>query len=133
QDGTLPGRVVRDDAAEAAVGDTRMPARVPAATAAMPKRVGRRMVTVPFHTHRDGVGQLQACPGADCKMNLPCPQAARGNPAGQPARSGKNSAISRAADSGESEPWTRFWPISSAWSPRIEPGVAATGSVTPMI
>ena len=40
---------------------------------------------------------------------------------------GKNSSTSRAADSGESEPWTRFWPTSRAKSPRIEPGAASSG------
>src|SRR6202000_2390443 len=47
-------------------------------------------------------------------------------------RAAKNSAASRAADSGESEPWTMFAPISIAKSPRIEPGVDATGSVAPL-
>ena len=37
--------------------------------------------------------------------------------------SGKNSAASRSADSGESDPWTMFLPTSIAKSPRIEPGV----------
>ena len=45
---------------------------------------------------------------------------------------GKNSATSRAADSGESEPWTMFWPTSIAKSPRIEPGAASIGLVAPI-
>src|SRR5215210_6800911 len=48
------------------------------------------------------------------------------------ARSGKNSFASRSADSGESEPWTMFWPTSTAKSPRIEPGAASSGFVAPM-
>ena len=40
--------------------------------------------------------------------------------------------VSRAADSGESEPWTMFVPISTAKSPRIVPGVASSGFVAPM-
>ena len=49
------------------------------------------------------------------------------------ARFGKKSAISRAADSGPSEPWTRFSVVSSARSPRIVPGAASLGFVAPMI
>ena len=48
------------------------------------------------------------------------------------ARLGKKIATSRAADSGESEPWTRFWPTSSAKSPRIEPVAASSGFVAPI-
>ena len=44
----------------------------------------------------------------------------------------KNSSTSRAADSGESEPWTRFWPVSSAKSPLIEPVAASSGLVAPI-
>ena len=33
---------------------------------------------------------------------------------------------------GESEPWTMFWPISIAKSPRIEPGAASSGLVAPI-
>src|ERR1700722_20043417 len=47
--------------------------------------------------------------------------------------SGKNNAASRAADSAESEPWTMFWPISMAKSPRIEPGAASSGLVAPIV
>ncbi len=47
-------------------------------------------------------------------------------------RSGKNSAISRSADSGPSEPCTRFSPVSSARSPRIVPGAASRGFVAPI-
>ena len=50
-------------------------------------------------------------------------------------RSGNQMAISRAADSGESEPCTMFsWtflPQSRPRSPRIVPGSAAVGSVAP--
>ena len=47
--------------------------------------------------------------------------------------SGNQSAISRAADSGESEPCTRLSGIESARSPRIEPGVASAGLVAPIV
>ena len=47
-------------------------------------------------------------------------------------RSGKKIAASRAADAFESEPWTMFWPTSSAKSPRIEPGAASIGFVAPI-
>jgi hypothetical protein len=47
-------------------------------------------------------------------------------------RSGKNSAASRWPDSGESDPWTMFWPTAIAKSPRIEPGLASSGFVAPM-
>ena len=40
--------------------------------------------------------------------------------------------ISRAADSGESEPCTRLKVTSVPNSPRIEPASASTGSVTPI-
>ena len=46
--------------------------------------------------------------------------------------SGNQIPISRAADSGESEPWTMFWPTSIAKSPRIEPVVASSGFVAPI-
>src|SRR5215213_7806565 len=46
--------------------------------------------------------------------------------------SGKNSFASRSADSGESEPWTMFWPTSTAKSPRIEPVEASSGFVAPI-
>jgi hypothetical protein len=42
-------------------------------------------------------------------------------------------ASSVAALSGLSEAWTRFWPISTARSPRIVPGAASTGLVAPFI
>ena len=45
---------------------------------------------------------------------------------------GKNSAISRAADSGPSLPCTRFSVSSIARSPRIVPGAASRGFVVPM-
>src|SRR5271154_4340766 len=47
-------------------------------------------------------------------------------------RSGKNRAISRPADSWESDPWTRFSLVSMARSPRIVPGSASAELVTPM-
>ncbi len=59
-----------------------------------------------------------------------CGGAARRGPA--LSSSGKNSATSRAADSFESEPWTMFWPTSSAKSPRIEPVAASSGLVAPI-
>src|SRR5207302_11118876 len=43
------------------------------------------------------------------------------------------SAISRAADSGESEPCTRLSGIETARSPRIVPGAAFAGSVAPIV
>ena len=43
------------------------------------------------------------------------------------------SAISRSADSGESEPWTRLSGIDIARSPRIEPGSASAGFVAPIV
>ena len=50
------------------------------------------------------------------------------------ARSGWNhSASSAAAFSGLSEAWTRFWAVSRAKSPRIEPGAASCGRVAPFI
>ena len=49
------------------------------------------------------------------------------------ARSGKKIAISRAADSGESEPCTRFSVSSTPKSPRIVPGSASAGLVVPII
>ena len=52
--------------------------------------------------------------------------------AGGQARSGKKRAISRSADSGASEPWIRFSPISMARSPRMVPGAASTGLVAPI-
>ena len=42
-------------------------------------------------------------------------------------------AISRSADSGESDPCTMFSPISSARSPRIVPGAESSGLVAPII
>jgi hypothetical protein len=44
---------------------------------------------------------------------------------------GKNKAISRFADSGESEPCTMLFCTSSAWSARMLPVVALSGSVAP--
>ena len=46
--------------------------------------------------------------------------------------SGNQMPVSRAADSGESEPWTMLVVISIAKSPRIVPGVASSGLVAPM-
>ena len=43
------------------------------------------------------------------------------------------SAISRSADSGESEPWTRLSGIDIARSPRIVPGSAFAGFVAPIV
>ena len=52
----------------------------------------------------------------------------------RPARRRANhSASSRSAVSGESEPWTRLWPVSSARSPRMLPGAACAGRVAPLI
>ena len=45
---------------------------------------------------------------------------------------GKNSAISRSADSAPSEPWTRFSVVSMARSPRMVPGAAFAGLVAPI-
>ena len=45
---------------------------------------------------------------------------------------GKNNAISRAADSGPSLPWTRFSVSSIARSPRTVPGAASCGLVAPI-
>src|ERR687895_642098 len=45
---------------------------------------------------------------------------------------GKNSPISRAADSAESEPWTRLVWTSRPKSPRMEPGDASSGFVAPI-
>ena len=42
-------------------------------------------------------------------------------------------ASSRAALSGVSEAWTRFWPVSSAKSPRMLPGAASCGRVAPLM
>ena len=42
------------------------------------------------------------------------------------------SAISRSADSSESEPWTRLKVTSTAKSPRIEPAAASSGLVAPI-
>ena len=49
------------------------------------------------------------------------------------ARSGKKSAISRAADSGESDPCTRFSVVSIPKSPRMVPGSASAGLVAPIM
>ena len=79
----------------------------------------------------------QRCPMAATADGLPpvrsgpcCPSSDQAR-AQRYTRSGKKSSISRAADSGESEPCTRFSWTSSAKSPRIVPGAAATGSVAP--
>ena len=48
------------------------------------------------------------------------------------ASPGKKISISRAADSGPSEPWMRFSVSSTARSPRIVPGGASAGLVGPM-
>ena len=48
-------------------------------------------------------------------------------------RSGNQSAISRFADSAESEPCTRFSRLDSAKSPRMVPGAALRPSVAPLI
>ena len=48
-------------------------------------------------------------------------------------RPGKKSAISRAADSGESEPWIRFSVVLMARSPRMVPGAASAGLVAPIM
>jgi len=45
----------------------------------------------------------------------------------------KNSLISRFALFTLSDPWTRLRPTSTPKSPRMEPGVAATGFVAPMV
>src|SRR5690606_19530248 len=64
------------------------------------------------------------------------PEGARRGRAGarQPS-SGNQIAISRAADSSESEPWTRFWitgrSCSQERSPRMVPGAASVGLVAP--
>src|SRR5467141_3147384 len=44
----------------------------------------------------------------------------------------KKNAISARADSGESEAWTAFLPLLSAWSARMVPGRASLGSVAPI-
>jgi hypothetical protein len=61
-------------------------------------------------------------------------------PSGSPARGpyeagspGKNSAISRAADSWESDPCTRFSVVSIPRSPRMVPGAASAGLVVPIM
>src|SRR5262249_4644050 len=46
--------------------------------------------------------------------------------------SGNQMPISRSADSGESEPWTRLKVTSVPNSPRMEPASASTGSVAPI-
>ncbi len=58
--------------------------------------------------------------------------ARRGRREDQPVSSGNQSAISRSADSSESEPCTRLKVTSRARSPRIEPGAASSGSVAPI-
>src|SRR5690606_23249065 len=62
-----------------------------------------------------------------------CGTAARRSSVGGQARPGNQMAISRAADSGESEPWTMFCctfrPQSRPRAPRIVPGAAAVGAV----
>src|SRR4051794_23653710 len=47
--------------------------------------------------------------------------------------SGNQILISRSADSGESEPWTRFSRLDSDRSPRIVPGAALRPSVAPLM
>src|ERR687896_1744574 len=109
-----------------------------------------------------GVRAEDAIPGGDraglSQRVLPhqCPRVARGellhlrrlHPEGDPqlledraslrrARgenqsSGKNSPISRADDSAESEPWTRLVWTSRPKSPRMEPGDASSGLVAPI-
>src|SRR4029077_12649970 len=51
---------------------------------------------------------------------------------GEDQSSGNQSEISRAADSGESEPCTRLKVTSVANSPRIEPASASSGFVAPI-
>ena len=58
--------------------------------------------------------------GASRRVRVPRRRPASGCEA--PSSPGKNSSISRAADSALSEPWTRFSVSSSARSPRIVPG-----------
>src|SRR5699024_9342162 len=67
------------------------------------------------------------------QTNVPGPEKgpAHHDPPGQ-ERAGNQMPISRAADSGESEPCTRFSWVTVPRSPRIEPGAAlSTGSVPP--
>lgn len=59
-------------------------------------------------------------------------QAQTALPAQASPSSGKKISISRAAELGESEPWTRLNVISVAKSPRIEPGAASSGFVAPI-
>jgi len=51
----------------------------------------------------------------------------------QTSPSANQSPISRSADSGESEPWTRLFGIASANSPRSDPGSASAGFVAPIV
>ena len=77
-------------------------------------------------------------PGRRPRTRCPARRGSRGA-AARPRRgsarisSGNQSAISRSADSSESEPWTRLKVTSRARSPRIEPGAASSGSVAPII
>ena len=59
-------------------------------------------------------------------------RAAGGDADASAQSSGKNRPASRTPDSGESEPWTMFWPTAIAKSPRIEPVVASSGLVAPI-
>ena len=55
-----------------------------------------------------------------------------GRPRGENQSSGNQIPISRSADSGESEPWTRLKVTSVANSPRMDPASASSGSVAPI-
>jgi hypothetical protein len=66
----------------------------------------------------------------DARLLQDRPPLRRGRGEDQPC--GKNRFASRSADSGESEPWTMFWPTSIAKSPRIEPATASSGLVAPI-
>ena len=100
---------------------------------------GERLATRVLDGDLDGVARLQLLGVADddvkgdAELLQDRPPLGRAGCQDQAAqRFGKKIAASRAADSFESEPWTMFWPTSSAKSPRIEPVAASSGFVAPI-
>src|SRR5438270_13958803 len=66
------------------------------------------------------------------ESDKPLPRVKSQGHKGRGQRFGKKRSISRLADSGLSLPWTRFSVSSTARSPRIVPGAASLGLVTPI-
>src|SRR5207249_2631137 len=118
-------------------GDDRRLVQHDAATAHVDEGVGRPQIDghVPAHQGREEVvrhAKEPPDPGGGLRQ-------ATGGLLSPPAEGslqakwGKKRPISRVADSGPSLPWTRFSVTMRPKSPRMVPGAASLGSVTPII